>query len=188
MVTEKFLFKSYRDILIIFGAFLTFVPVFGTDDKSVKLLSLAYVFELLGVVISNSNLSSNFAFDFLQSESPFESVPTAFPMGVITYYFLKRKNWRWSIFSGLISLIAFKRIAFAAFFAMIAFDLFINAFRLNDKVKRVIAFSALTLILIISTGFAVFFNKILEYYFNTFSVGMSIDQFTIGSLYDPPSN
>lgn len=180
-------FESIRDVLIAAGAFVTFIPWFRVDDRAVKLLCLLFVAALAeeyvfqtGDIDDQQRAATLDAVSFLQSKGLLKSM-TAFPLGVIAYYFFKTKDWPWMIVAVVCQFVGFRRISLIALCATILVDLCVTGGgTLSGSRLRLLYVTALAACVALTFALSLYFNSVVAWLNIVFNWQVSLNAFTEG--------
>lgn len=110
-----------RDVLIILGYLVTFVPCFRVEGVHLRALTVCFGVALVPTVLAGE-LGGGRRLDLIGSEGLFESV-VAFPLAALALFHMHRRHWLWCAATVALSLMAFKRIAVGGLVIAIAFYL-----------------------------------------------------------------
>jgi hypothetical protein len=180
-------FDSIRDVLIAAGAFVTFIPWFRVDDRAVKLLCVCFVATLGGEYVFHTGIMEGQqhadALDkvsFLHSKGLMKSI-TAFPLGVLAYYFFKTRAWAWLIVAVICQFVGFRRISLIALCATILVDLCVTgAAAIPGSRSRRLYVMALVACVVSTFAVSLYFNNVVAWLNSLFEWHVSLNAFTEG--------
>lgn len=160
---------------------LAFVPFLLFDDRSVKGVVGIYILTTLALWASGLGTTRG-GFSLSESQGLLES-GLAFPLGGLVLYFVMRRKWSWSIIAFVLFFIAFKRVAFAALFAIIAL-VWLNQFmaRFNAWNQQLAAMIMTVIILAGAVLINLFYYEFFEQLAAFFGIDQSVMTLTMGRL------
>lgn len=178
-------FLFFRDVLIVSGAFITFIPFFPVTQRMIKVLLLIMLASLFINFILGFRGEVSGSMDFMSSRGFFEST-LAFPTAVIAFYFMIRSEWKWFLLSLIIFVLTFKRIAFGAFLSASVIYYFLRQYgdiSPEGRIGWLPTFVPLLVVVILSIA-GLNINYIVEIFIYlmtyTFDFITSPDSFTLG--------
>ncbi len=110
-----------RDVLIVLGYLITFVPGFRVEGVHLRVLTVCFGVALVPTVLA-SGFGGEQRLNLIDSEGLFESV-VAFPLAALALFHMHRRNWLWFAVTVALGLMAFKRIAVGGLGIAISFYL-----------------------------------------------------------------
>ena len=129
-------FHAIRDIAIIGGYLLLFTLWLEAPAATARLALAALI---TGLLVEGATEGFSGSFNLLGSEGILEST-LAFPLGVVTIYFVRMRQWTLAAVAAVALFLAFKRIAFAAVAAAVLFDVATGI--VSQRTARRLAFLA----------------------------------------------
>lgn len=172
-------FEVIRNVLIVLGSMMIFLPQFRVLPQAVKLLVGIFALSMACSAVFKG-VSANA--DLVGSQGVLEH-PAAFPLGILTLYFWRMKSYKWSALSFVLCFLAFKRIALLALLVSLAVDFITRLVSHSEAgLRRKTAVAAL-LVLIGSAALAFSFDEVIVFVIRTFDIDMSANQFSLGRYF-----
>ena len=172
-------FTTIRNVLIVLGSLIIFLPQFRVPPLAIKMLVGIMFVAMLASALQNGISGTT---NLLGSQGILEH-SAAYPLGVLTLYYWRMKNYRWAALCGVLCFIAFKRIVLLGLIAAIAVDITTRAIGKNQKgVERATAISAF-LILVVCATLALNFDAVIYFTIRTFDLDMSPNELALGRYF-----
>lgn len=149
-------FLFYRDTIIIISPLILFINNFKFSDKQVKIIFIVFIliyFQSINFAMPDLSFSS-----LLIGQQESFSFIAGFIFGAFLLYFLASKNFIFLILSGLMVLVASKRVVFLGLFCAIPYYYFLYRPVSKSQIKLLLQFA---------------------YYSILFIVGLTLDKITI---------
>lgn len=189
-VNPRLKFNGVRDVLIIAGFLLTFVPMFPMSPRQVSsllvLLPAAVIPSIWGGPESDAARAMTGArggvgvLDFAGSQGILEST-VAFPMTALAIFFFIRRKWPLFFVAVIMSVVTFKRIAFLGLFAALGFYAVASRMERSSLPNRRRIVQALALLVLISLASAgMTFDTTYDLMSDALSIQARPDQITLG--------
>ena len=147
-------FFAIRDVAIIGGYLFLFVLWFRAPASTADICLVALI---IGMLVEAATEGFGEEVNLFGSQGILEST-LAFPIGVITLYYLHARKWGRAFIAAIWLFLAFKRIAFLALPAALIFDMAIGRY-IRPSRARPLAFQAVFVLSLIS----LFSTQIFDY-------------------------
>ena len=172
--------NGVRDVLIISGALLTFVPRFRVELPHLRAMTVVFaVAPILQIATGRAALGSGI--DFASSQGLLESA-SAFPLAMLTVAFAARGDRRWAGIAAVLSVLTFKRIALAGIVGAGGFLLLFGIASARTSPRtRAIASMAVTVSVVVVLMFAsVNAVSVIDAIDERVELGKHPDRYTLG--------
>ena len=153
-INRWFDFFAIRDLAIITSYLFLFVLWFRASST---LADLSLLVLTISMIVEATTEGVGEEINLFGSQGILEST-LAFPIGVVTLYFLHHRQWGRALLAGIVLFLAFKRITFAAILVAIAFDFAMTRFGFKERMRSVAFLAVFALSLV-----ALFSAQIFEY-------------------------
>lgn len=147
-------FNAYRDVAIVGGYLLLFVPWFRAPSWSADLALGAIA---VGLVVEAATEGIADKIDLFGSDGILEST-LAFPLGAVVIYYAHSGRWGRVLLASVLLFLSFKRIAFLGVAVAIGFDMVLARY-LRLGAARIIALASVAVLSLL----ALFSTQIFEY-------------------------
>ena len=166
-----------RDVLIVFGGFVTFLWPYRITLFHVKFVTIGFLILTIALYFLKVRHGGVLSFDLLTSKGGIES-QVAFPAGIISIFFLINKKYSWFLMSLILCLLGFKRIVIGAFFISVVVYISLSYFSYS---KRMLLLKLVTISIFLSmTVIGLFFPYIVTYVFDKIGISGMENMLTLG--------